>query len=112
MHRQIIRAAVVGLGALGIASAAIAADPPSYSITIKDQAFAPAELTIPANTRVLLLVKNLGAAPSEFESDDFHREKVVTAGDEIRVFVGPLLAGSYEFFDDFHPATRGHLIVK
>jgi hypothetical protein len=112
MHRHTIRAAIAGLGALCWTAAAVAADAPSYAIAIKDHAFAPAELTIPANTRVQLLVKNLDATPSEFESDDFHREKVVTAGDEIRVFVGPLLAGSYEFFDDFHPATRGHLIVK
>jgi hypothetical protein len=112
MYRQAIRWALAGLAALCLSAAALAADAPSYAISIKDHTFVPAELTIPANTRVLLLVKNLDAAPSEFESDDFHREKVVTAGDEIKVFVGPLLAGSYEFFDDFHPATRGHLIVK
>jgi hypothetical protein len=112
MYRVALRAAFTGLGLICLTAAATASDAPSYTITIKDHAFAPAEVTIPANTRVLLLVKNLDAAPSEFESDDFHREKVVTAGDEIQVFVGPLLAGSYEFFDDFHPATRGHLIVK
>jgi hypothetical protein len=28
------------------------------------------------------------------------------------VFVGPLDPGSYEFFDDFHNDTRGHLIAK
>ena len=112
MH-HVIRATLAGLGAvLCLSTAAAAADAPSFAITIKDHAFTPAELTIPADTRVLLLVKNLDAAPSEFESDDFHREKVVTPGDEIKVFVGPLLAGSYEFFDDFHPATRGRLIVK
>jgi len=112
MHRP-ARLAVLASAALLLLSAAAAAeDVPSYTITIKDHAFAPAEVTIPANTRVLLLVKNLDSTTSEFESEDFHREKVVSAGDEIKVFVGPLLAGSYEFFDDFHPATRGHLIVK
>jgi hypothetical protein len=49
---------------------------------------------------------------SEFESTDFHREKVVPPGGEISVFVGPLDAGTYEFFDDFHPEDRGHLVVK
>jgi hypothetical protein len=112
MYRVAIRAAVAGLGLICLTAVPAASDAPSYTITIKDHAFAPAEVTIPANTRVLLLVKNLDGAPSEFESDDFHREKIVTAGDEIKVFVGPLLGGSYEFFDDFHPATRGHLIVK
>jgi hypothetical protein len=112
MNQRTVRTTFAGLAALCWATAAVAADPPSYAIAIQNGAFAPAELTIPANTRVLLLVKNLNATPSEFESDDFHREKVVTGGDEIKVFVGPLLAGSYEFFDDFHPATRGRLIVK
>ena len=112
MLRPAIRVAIAGFGLLWLSALSAAAEVPSYTITIKDHAFAPAEVTIPANTRVLLLVKNLDSTTSEFESEDFHREKVVTAGDEIKVFVGPLLAGSYEFFDDFHPATRGHLIVK
>jgi len=57
-------------------------------------------------------VHNDNATPSEFESTQFHREKVVPPGQEITVFVGPLDPGSYEFFDDFHPETRGHLVAK
>jgi len=57
-------------------------------------------------------VHNDNTTPSEFESTQFHREKVVPPGQEITVFVGPLDPGSYEFFDDFHPETRGHLVVK
>ena len=49
---------------------------------------------------------------AEFESNSLHREKIVTAGGQIAVFVGPLDPGSYEFFDDFHNSTRGHLVVK
>jgi hypothetical protein len=41
-----------------------------------------------------------------------HREKIVNAGGEIIQYVGPLDPGSYEFFDDFHGATRGHLVAK
>jgi Cupredoxin-like domain len=36
----------------------------------------------------------------------------VTSGQEITVFIAPLDPGSYEFFDDFHPQTRGHLVAK
>jgi len=57
-------------------------------------------------------VHNDNQTPSEFESTQFHREKIVPPGQEITVFVGPLDPGSYEFFDDFHPETRGHLVVK
>jgi hypothetical protein len=28
------------------------------------------------------------------------------------VFIGPLRAGRYEFFDDFHPSSRGHIVAK
>lgn len=90
---------------------ALAAEP-EFAISIRDHHFVPSELTVPAGQKVKLVVKNEGTTTSEFESVDFHREKVVQSGHEISVYVGPLDPGTYEFFDDFHPDTRGHLIVK
>ncbi|HVC56745.1 MAG TPA: cupredoxin domain-containing protein [Stellaceae bacterium] len=86
--------------------------PPTIALAIRDHQFAPAELSVPAGVKVELAVRNEQAVPAEFESTSLHREKLVTAGATISVFVGPLDAGTYEFFDDFHPATRGRLIVK
>ncbi|HLG87917.1 MAG TPA: cupredoxin domain-containing protein [Alphaproteobacteria bacterium] len=84
-----------------------------FTLTIKDHRYAPEELTIPANTKVKLIVKNLDATPEEFESFDLNREKVVAPGSVIEVYVGPLDPGKYEFFGDFHQDTaRGHLLVK
>jgi hypothetical protein len=37
---------------------------------------------------------------------------MVQPGGQISVFVGPLDPGRYEFFDDFHGATRGFLVAK
>jgi plastocyanin len=88
------------------------ADDPSFSIVLRNNQFVPSELQIPAGVKVKLIVHNENSTPSEFESTEFHREKVVPPGQEITVFVGPLDPGSYEFFDDFHPQTRGHLVVK
>jgi plastocyanin len=88
------------------------ADDPSFSIVLKNNQFVPSELQIPAGVKVKLVVRNENSTASEFESSEFHREKVVPPGQEITVFVGPLDPGSYEFFDDFHPQTRGHLVVK
>jgi plastocyanin len=88
------------------------ADDAGIVITIKDNQFVPSTVEIPAGTKVKIIVRNEDKTTSEFESVDFHREKVVQPGGEITVFVGPLDRGSYEFFDDFHPATRGHLIAK
>ena len=96
---------------LAIAAPALA-DDPSFSIVLKNNQFVPSEVQIPAGVKVKLVVRNENPTPSEFESTQFHREKIVPPGQEIIVFVGPLNPGSYEFFDDFHQETRGHLVVK
>jgi high-affinity iron transporter len=97
---------------LGAVAAPALADDPSFSILLKNNQFVPSEVQIPAGAKVKLVVRNENPMPSEFESTQFHREKIVSPGQEITVFVGPLDPGSYEFFDDFHPETRGHLVVK
>jgi heme/copper-type cytochrome/quinol oxidase subunit 2 len=91
---------------------ALAADP-SFSLTLKDHIFTPAEITIPANTRVRFVVKNLDATPAEFESDDFKAEKVIPAGREVVVMIPALKPGTYEFHDEYHEApSKSWLIVK
>jgi plastocyanin len=97
---------------LALAATAAFADTPQVAITIQAHRFVPSEVQIPAGAKIELLVRNQDATPSEFESTQLHREKVVTAGQQISVFVGPLEPGHYEFFDDFHPQTRGQLVVK
>ena len=96
---------------LAVAAPALA-DDPTFSILMKNNQFVPSEVQIPAGVKVKLMVRNENSTASEFESIQFHREKVVPPGQEISVFVGPLDPGSYEFYDDFHPETRGHLVVK
>lgn len=108
MRRVVLAVALLALGLVGPALA----DLPSFPISLKDNQFVPSEVQIPAGVRVQLVVRNDNQTTSEFESNQFHREKVVGPGQQITVFVGPLDPGSYEFFDDFHPQTRGHLIVK
>ena len=93
-------------------AAAAFADVPTFSITLKNNQFVPGEVRIPAGVKVKLVVRNDNPVASEFESTELHREKVVTPGGQINVFVGPLDPGRYEFFDDFHPQTRGHLVVE
>jgi len=101
----------VGLFVLALVPPALA-DDPSFVIELKNNQFVPSEVQIPAGVKVKLVVHNGNPIPSEFESTQLHREKVVPPGQEISIFVGPLDPGSYEFFDDFHPETRGHLVVK
>jgi plastocyanin len=91
----------------------VRADDPSFSLTLKDHHFTPAELTIPPNTRVRLVVNNFDATAAEFESDDFKAEKVIPAGREVRFTIGPLKPGSYEFHDEYHEdESKSRLVVK
>jgi len=85
----------------------------SYTLSIKGKVFEPNELSVPAGQKITLTVRNLNTTPSEFESSDLNREKVVTGGSAITVFIGPLRPGRYEFFDDFSADTpHGHIIAK
>lgn len=93
--------------------AAQAADVPEYKLVIKDHKFQPVELKVPADTKIKLVVTNQDSTPSEFESNEFNREKIVLPNSTVTVFVGPLGKGSYKFFDDFHQDTgNGVLIVE
>lgn len=96
---------------LAIPVAAHAADP-AFTLAIKDRKFDVAELDVPANVKFTLTVKNLDKVPSEFESSDLNREKVVVGGGTITIYLGPLTPGAYEFFDDFNPTARGHIVAK
>ena len=100
------------LAAAGSAGAALA-DPPSYTLTIRNHQFQPTELRVPAGQKIVLRVINQDPSAEEFESTDLHREKIVTGGARITVYVGPLAPGSYTFFGDFHPDTaRGHIVAQ
>jgi hypothetical protein len=89
------------------------AEEPTYTLVIKDHKFQPAEIEVPANQKIALIVRNEDPTPEEFESTELRREKVVSGGQQITVYIGPVKAGRYEFFGDFNPTTaRGHLIAK
>jgi len=88
------------------------ADNSTALLTIRNHQFEPSELEVPAGQKIELRVSNADPNPAEFESSDLHREKVVTGGQQVTVFIGPLRPGRYEFFDDFNPRARGHIVAK
>ena len=93
--------------------AAAAAEMPEFALTIQNHRYEPTMLKVPANTKFKLRVTNKDRTPSEFESNDLNREKVVLPGSTITVFVGPLKPGQYKYFDDFHQDTgQGVLIAE
>jgi Cupredoxin-like domain len=88
------------------------AEQPTVTVTLRDHQFVPAEVPVPAGVKIELVMHNAQAVAAEFESTALHREKIIPAGGQVSVFVGPLDPGRYEFFDDFNPATRGVLVAR
>lgn len=82
-------------------------------LRIQNHLFDPAELVVPADTKVRVRIRNLDATPEEFESWELNREKVILGGERTVIFVGPLPPGEYPFFGEFNPKTaQGKLIVQ
>jgi heme/copper-type cytochrome/quinol oxidase subunit 2 len=108
MRRLLLAVLLLVLGPLP----ALAAEGAPVAISIRNHQFVPAQLAVPAGTKVELSVRNEQTVPAEFESTSLHREKVVAPGATISVYIGPLEPGSYEFFDDFNPATRGTIVAR
>lgn len=104
--------AVAFAGVAIVASGARAEAPAEYHVILQNHKFQPATLKVPAGKQLKLLVTNRNPTPSEFESSDFNREKIVLPNSTITVLVGPLEKGTYKFFDDFNPSTTGELIVE
>lgn len=93
--------------------APLRAEVPQFELAIRNHLFEPVEVTIPANTKVRLVVRNLDPTPEEFESWELNREKVILGGDSAVIFVGPLPAGDYPFFGEFNPKTaQGRLLAR
>ncbi len=84
---------------------------PIVSLVIKDHRFDPAEVRVPAGTKVRLVVENKDATAEEFESHELNREKVIPGGSKASIFIGPLEPGRYPFFGEFNQATAKGVVV-
>lgn len=83
---------------------------PEFEIEIRDHLFFPAELTVPAHTKVKLRIFNRDPTPEEFESYELNREKVIVGNSQTVIFIGPLLPGDYPYFGEFNPKTAQGII--
>ncbi len=97
---------------LAVAATAGAAEP-EFLLVIRDHRFTPAEIVVPANARVKLVVDNQDATPEEFDSHALNREKVVAGRSKAVIFIGPLAPGRYPFMGEFNAATaQGAVVAK
>jgi len=104
------------LAAIALVFVVFAADAENaveIQLSYKDKKFDPAEISAPANTPIVIKLKNLDAKAMEFESKTLHVEKVVAGSGEATINVRAQKPGRYEFFDEYNEKTaRGALVVK
>ena len=102
--------ALVSVAAAGPANAQNATE---IQLSYKDKKFDPAEISAPANTPIVIKLKNLDAKAMEFESKTLHLEKVVAGSSDAIINVRAQKPGRHEFFDEYNEKTaRGALAVK
>src|SRR3954452_15168078 len=106
MRRALLTALLIAVAVPALAEG------PQVAIAIRADGFAPAEVPVPAGTKIELSIRNEQNVAAEFESTALRREKVIPPGTTGIVYVGPLQPGRYEFFDDFRPANRGFLVAQ
>jgi hypothetical protein len=114
LSRMLSKATLLAAVALvSVAGAANAQNAVEIQLSYKDKKFDPAEIGAPANTPIVIKLKNLDAKAMEFESKTLHVEKVVAASGEATINVRAQKPGRYEFFDEYNKKTaRGALNVK
>ena len=83
-----------------------------YHIEIKNHLFYPAKVVIPANKKVKLVIFNHDDNVEEFDSFSLNREKVIFPHRSATIFIGPLPAGEYSFFGEYHNhRARGKVVA-
>jgi len=114
MRKLVLRLGLV-LGVVAGLSAAQAqtAAPPEIALTIEQHKFTPEEIKVKAGQAFVLVITNKDATPEELESKELKVEKVVPANKTLKVRMGPLRAGTYKFFGEYHVATaKGRIVAE
>jgi hypothetical protein len=94
-------------------TAAQAQNATEIQLSYNDKKFDPVEIRAPANTPIVIKLKNLDSKAMEFESKALHVEKVVAASSDAVINVRAQKPGRYEFFDEYNEKTaRGALVVQ
>ena len=103
-------AALLPIAAIGAANAQAAIE---IQLSYKDKKFDPAEIGAPANSPIVIKLRNLDAKAMEFESKTLKVEKVVAGASDATINVRAQKPGRYEFFDEYNEkVARGSLVVK
>ena len=115
LPRMLSKATLFAAALLSLAAppAANAQGATEIQLSYKDKKFTPAEISAPANTPIVIKLKNLDAKAMEFESKTLKVEKVVAGSSDATINVRAQKPGRYEFFDEYNEKdARGALVVR
>jgi plastocyanin len=93
------------------AAPTLAADVTTVNVTLKDHAFSPAEIHVPAGKPAELVIKNEDSQAEEFDSSALKAEKVIAAGQTATIKLRPLKAGRYDFTGEYHEDTAKGVVI-
>jgi hypothetical protein len=111
--RQLNVTLVISYILLVMASYSALAQRQEFHLALKSHLFYPAEMTIPANKKIKLIIDNQDDSVEEFDSFSLNREKVLFPKQKSIIYIGPLSPGRYSFFGEYHPSSaRGVIIVS
>ena len=105
---------VIALAAtLMLAGPALADDLVTYELTLKGNAFAPAEIKVPTGKPFIIKMTNANAAPAELEAKELDVEKAAAGNSLIVVKVRAMAPGKYLFVDEYQEdVAKGYVIVE
>ena len=108
------RIAVFGVMAagLGAPATALADDPITIEVTLKDHCFTPLEIHVPAGRRADLHIRNEDSTAEEFDSSALKAEKIIPPGAAVVVHLRPLAKGRFPFVGEFHPDTALGVVIS
>ncbi|WP_087853041.1 cupredoxin domain-containing protein [Photobacterium andalusiense] len=96
LHKSVLTSVLL------LASSSSFAHTETVEIVMKNHQFHPANLVIPANHKVKLVIKNQDNNAEEFESHALNIEKVIPANSEGFVYIKPMKPGKYKFVGEYH----------
>jgi plastocyanin len=91
---------------------ALAEEPATIKVTLKDHRFDPAEIHVQVGKPTVLLVTNQDAVAEEFDSTALKLEKIIPAGHYATIRLRPLGPGRYPFMGEFHADTAQGVVVS
>lgn len=105
----------IALAVLSVSALTAFAAMDEFTLTIKNHAFEPKELKVPAGRKIKVVVVNEDATPAEFESKPLGREKVIAGKSKVSINLGPLKPGRYGFVEEYHEneaAAQGTIVAE